>query len=193
MAYTNADQVEAFLNGRSLGRKQRGAEAVMLPVGKNVAEGLTFVSRYRMLWRVPYEPGTLRAVAYKGGNVVATTEVRTAGPPARLALSPDRATLRADGEDVSFVTVRVEDTDGNLCPAADNLVRFTVEGAGRLAAVDNGNAASVEPFQADHRKAFSGMALLIVRSKRGQPGPIRISASSDGLRSTETTVSATVE
>jgi beta-galactosidase len=193
MAYTNADQVELFLDGRSLGRKQRGAEAVTLPVGKKVSDSLTFVSRYRMLWQVPYEPGTLRAVAYKAGRAVATAEVRTAGPPARLALSPDRTTLRADGEDLSFVTVRVEDKDGNLCPAAENLIRFAVEGAGRLAAVDNGNAATVEPFQADHRKVFSGMALLIVRSKSGGAGPIRITASSDGLQSAETAVSARVE
>jgi beta-galactosidase len=193
IAYTNADEAELFINGKSLGRKQRGAQIVMLPVGRNVADDLKFPSRYRMVWPVPYEPGTLRAVAYEGGTEVVTSEVRTAGPPARVTLAPDRATIHADGEDLSFVTVRVEDKDGNLCPAADNLVRFHVEGAGRIAAVDNGNAATVEPFQADRRKAFSGMALLVVRSKRGEPGPIRITASSDGLQPAETTVAATAE
>ena len=96
--------------------------------------------------------------------------MRTAGPPARVRLIPDRSRIQADGDDLSFVTVRIEDKDGNLCPAADNLVRFNVTGAGTIAAVDNGNAATVEPFHADRRKAFNGLALLIVRSKQGQPG-----------------------
>ena len=86
--------------------------------------------------------------------------------------------LQADGEDLSFVTVRVEDKDGNLCPTADNLVKFRLEGPGAIAGVDNGNAASVEPFQADHRKAFNGLALVIVRSQNGRPGRVQIAASS---------------
>jgi beta-galactosidase len=86
--------------------------------------------------------------------------------------------------------VRVEDKDGNLCPLADNLVRFTVQGAGRIEAVDNGNAATVEPFQADHRKAFNGLALLIVRSRAGQPGTIQVTASSHGLQSAAATLTA---
>ena len=90
--------------------------------------------------------------------------------------------LAAIGDDLSFLTVRVEDKDGNLCPLADNLVRFHVEGAGSIAAVDNGNAATTEPFQADHRKAFSGMALLIVRANKGQGGRIQVTATSEGLQ-----------
>jgi beta-galactosidase len=133
------------------------------------------------VWEVPYAPGTLKAVAYAGGKVVATTEVKTAGPAARVALVPDRTRIAADGEDLSFVTVRIEDADGNLVPGADNLVRFAVEGAGRLAAVDNGDAASLEPFQADRRQAFGGLALLVVRSKRGERGEIRVAADADGL------------
>jgi beta-galactosidase len=89
--------------------------------------------------------------------------------------------IQADGEDLSFITVRIEDKDGNLVPEADNLVHFSVAGAGSIAAVDNGNAATVEPFQAKQRKAFSGMALLIVRSQKGQKGPIHITATSDKL------------
>jgi beta-galactosidase len=152
-----------------------------MPVGRKISDDLRFTTRHRLVWDVPYAPGTLKAVAYTGGQPVATTEVRTAGAPARVVLSPDRARIRADGEDLSFVTVRVEDAAGNLVPGADNLVRFAVEGAGRVAAVDNGNAASVEPFQADRRRAFSGLALLIVRSKRGERGEIRVAADSDGL------------
>jgi beta-galactosidase len=189
--YTNADEMELFLNGKSLGKKARFSEPVVIPVGPNVSQERKFTTKYRLQWQVPYAPGTLRAVAYKGGKQVAAEEVRTASAPARITLAPDRRTIRADGDDLSFITVRIEDKDGNLCPMADNLVRFKVEGAGRIAAVDNGNAATVEPFQADYRKAFNGLCLLIVGSNSGQPGRIRIMAASDGLRSTETAVTST--
>jgi beta-galactosidase len=180
MAYTNAEEVELLLNGQSLGRKRKG-EPFVMPVGQKISDDLRFTTKYRLVWEVPYAPGTLKAVAYAGGKPVATTEVKTTGVPARLVLAPDRARIRADGEDLSFVTVRVEDRDGNLVPGADNLVKFAVQGAGRIAAVDNGNAASLEPFQADQRQAFSGLALLIVRSERGSRGEIRVTATSEGL------------
>jgi beta-galactosidase len=133
------------------------------------------------MWTVPYEAGTLKAVGLEGGKVVATKEVRTAGPPARITLAPDRAAITADGHDLSFVTVRVEDKDSNLCPTADNLVLFKVEGAGSIAAVDNGNPASLESFQAENRKAFGGLALVIVRSEREKAGAITVTATSEGL------------
>ena len=117
-----------------------------------------------------------------------TAEVRTAGPAARLKLIPDRARILADGEDLAFVTVRVEDKDGNFCPLADNLVRFKVSGPARIAAVDNGNAATVEPFQADYRKAFNGMCLVVLRSERGRAGNIEVTAASDGLASARAAV-----
>jgi beta-galactosidase len=189
-AYTNAGEVELFLNGRSLGRKTRGAEPVEIPVGPNVSKDLKFLTKYRLAWQVPYEPGVLRAVAYGQGRQVAAKEVRTAGAPARIALIPDRTRIAADGEDLSFVTVRIEDKEGIFCPLASNLVRFKVDGAGRIAAVDNGNAATVEPFQADSRKAFNGLAMLIVRSNRGEAGRIRIAATSDGLRVAETSIAS---
>ncbi len=190
MAYTNADSVELFLNGESLGRKRKGQQLVAIPVGPNTSDDLKFVTKYRMVWQVPYAPGTLKAVAYQGDKQVASDEVRTAGPAAKVVLAPDRARIRADGEDLSFVTVRIEDAEGTLCPAADNLVRFKLEGAATIAAVDNGNAATTEPFQSDQRKAFSGLALLIVRTKRSETGPIRISATSNGLTAAEATLTA---
>jgi beta-galactosidase len=134
-----------------------------------------------LLWQVPYQPGTLKAVAYQGGKQVAVDEVHTAGVAAKVRLIADRGAIQADGEDLSFITVRIEDKDGNLVPEADNLVHFNVTGAGNIAAVDNGNAATVEPFQANQRKAFSGMALLVVRSQKGQKGSIHITATSDRL------------
>jgi beta-galactosidase len=185
MAYTTCDEVELFMNGRSLGRKKRWSEPVELPVGPNVSKDGKFASKYRLLWEVPFEPGTLKAVAYRNGNQAAADEVRTAGPPAKITLVPDRATIHADGEDLSFVAVRIEDSRGTLCPLADNLVRFRVEGSGRIAAVDNGNPATVESFQADNRKAFNGLCLLIVRSQQGKSGKIRVTALSDGLNSAE--------
>jgi beta-galactosidase len=181
MVYTNADEVELFLNGESLGKKKRGVDKVVIPVGRNVTPTQQFTSKFRLEWQVTYQPGTLSAVAYKNNAQVATDEERTAGPPAVVRLKPDRAAIHADGEDLSFITVRIEDKDGNLCPNADSLVHFRVEGAGTIEAVDNGNAASVEPFQADHRKAFHGLALLIVRSEAGRPGAIEVRATSDGL------------
>jgi beta-galactosidase len=188
VAYTNAEAVELFVNGKSLGRKTKGAEEVVIPVGKNTSDDERFKTRYRIVWPVPYAPGELKAVAYKGSQTVATDVVRTAGAPARVVLEPDRKTIQADGDDLSFVTVRVLDKDGNLCPAADNLVRFKLDGLGAIAAVDNGNAATVEPFQSDQRKAFSGFALLIVRGKRGMPGTVTVTATADGLIAGQTTI-----
>jgi beta-galactosidase len=191
MVYTNAAGVELFLNGRSLGRKARFSEPIVLPVGKRIFESETFASKYRLLWKVPYAPGTLRAVAYDGdGKTVAADERITAGPPARVVLAPDRDRIAADGRDLSFVTVRIEDAKGHLCPLAENEVSFEVTGAGRRVAVDNGDAATFAPFQADSRKAFAGMALLIVGSKRGEAGAIHVQATSQGLRAAEATLTA---
>jgi beta-galactosidase len=188
MCYSNGAEVELFLNGKSLGRKKRFAEPVELPTGTNVSPDQKFASKYRLLWEVPFEPGTLKAVAYHESKPVATDEVRTAGPAARVKLVPDRSVIQADGDDLSFVTVRVEDKDGVLCPAADHLVHFHISGAGTIAGVDNGNAATVEPFHADYRKAFNGLALVIVRSLPGRAGGVRLTASSEGLAAGETEI-----
>jgi len=181
--YSNADEVELSLNGTSLGRKKVGSEPVDLPVGGNVSGEHHFASRFRLRWDVPYQPGTLRAVAYRDGKVVAEDSVRTAGSPARIALVPDRSAIAADGSDLSFVTVRVLDKDGVLCPDATNQVQFEIAGPGRIAGVDNGDSASLEPFQAVHRAAFHGMALVIVRSAKGSAGTVTVTATSEGLAS----------
>jgi beta-galactosidase len=121
---------------------------------------------------------------------VAREDVRTAGKAARVRLVADRNTIHADGDDLSFITARVEDADGQLVPDADSLITFKVSGAGSIEAVDNGNAATVEAFHADHRHAFNGLALLIVRSRPGQAGTIRVAAASAGLAQGTTTISA---
>ena len=181
MCYSNCDEVELFLNGKSLGRKRRFAEPVELPVGTNVSAERKLESKYRLLWQVPFQAGTVRAAAYRGGKEVARDEVRTAGAAAQVKLVPDRTVIQADGDDLSFVAVRIEDKTGTLCPSADHLVQFRVTGVGTIAGVDNGNAATVEPFHADYRKAFNGLALLIVRSRQGQSGTIKVTATAEGL------------
>jgi beta-galactosidase len=182
IAYSNADQVELFLNGTSLGRKTMGAEPMRLPVGRSVSDSGTFDSRYRLRWDVPYHPGALRAVAYRGGQSVAEQTVRTAGAPSRIVLTPDHTLIAGDGKDLSFVTVRIEDRDGNFCPTSDAPVHFAVSGPGSIAAVDNGDPATLEPFQADHRAAFNGLALVVLRSTRGASGVITIEGASPGLQ-----------
>ncbi|MBZ5582822.1 MAG: DUF4982 domain-containing protein [Acidobacteriia bacterium] len=189
MVYSNADEVELFVNGKSLGRKKRFSDVWEMPVGRNVSADLKFATRYRLIWQVPYQPGSIKAVGYQGGKQVAVEEIRTAGAPAKIVLVPDRRTIHPDGDDLSFVTVRIEDKDGNLCPLADNEVRFEVTGAGKIEAVDSGNAATAEPFKGDRHKAFSGLGLLIVRSN-GKPGSIGVKASGEGLTAASTQLSA---
>jgi beta-galactosidase len=124
------------------------------------------------------------------GKELAVDQVRTAGPAAKIRLIPDRDQIDDDGQDLSFITVRIEDRNGNLCPQADNLVHFDLAGPGTIAGVDNGNSATVEPFQADHRKSFQGMALLILRSKKDQRGQIQVRATSPGLIGGQATIMA---
>jgi beta-galactosidase len=161
--YNNADEVELFLNGQSQGTKRKQ--------GDNM----------HVFWRLPFEPGTLRAVSRKNGREVLTKEIRTAAEPARIVLSPDRKTIRADGVDLSFVTVKVVDMNGTTVPLADNLIKFKVSGDGSIVGVDNGNQISHESFKGKQRKAFHGMALVILKAKQ-KPGRIYLEATSDNLQ-----------
>jgi beta-galactosidase len=166
--YTSGDEAELFLNGRSLGRKKKGP------------------GEYRIRWDdVVYEPGELKVIAYKNGKKWAEDAERTAGPAARLLLKADRTVLSADGSDLAFVTVEVADRDGVLEPRAGNHVRFTIAGPGVIAAVDNGDPTSFEPFQAAEHDAFNGLVLVIVRTKPGIPGAITLRAQSEGLEGGE--------
>ena len=162
VAYFNADEVELFLNGRSQGTKRKQGDEV------------------QVFWRLPYEPGVLKAVSRKNGRVVLTREVRTASEPARIELIPDRKTLKSDSADLSFVTVKIVDGNGTLVPFADHLITFEVIGQASIVGVDNGYQASHESFKAKKRKAYHGMALAIVQTKQ-KPGRIVLKASSDHL------------
>jgi hypothetical protein len=144
---------------------------------------------YRLRWNdVVYEPGELKAVAYKDGRPIGEAIMHTAGRPATIRLTPDRKDLHATGEDLCYILVEALDDQGTLCPLADNLVRFQVDGPAEIAAVGNGNPLSLEPFQADYRKLFYGKAMLILRTKEGQAGAVRVTATSDGLLGAEITV-----
>ena len=173
--FTSGDAAELFLNGRSLGRRTKGPY------------------EYRLRWDwVRYTPGTLEVIAYKGGKRWATDRVTTANVSARLAATVDRATIRGDGRDLAFVTVRVTDARGVTAPRADNSIRFTIEGPGEIVATDNGDPTDMEPFPSHERRAFSGFALAIVRAKPGQPGRIVVTAASDGLVSGHATITTRV-
>lgn len=187
-AYTNCEEVELFVNGESQGRKVKGEDLTKLFVKFNKYPSDHFMSKYRLSWEVPFSPGSLRVVGYVDGKPVAEKEIKTAGKPAKVRLVPDRNTLAGGTRDLSYVTVRIEDSEGNLCPLADNLVRFKVSGAGSIAAVGNGNAATTAPFIADQRQAFNGLCMLIVKAG-DDVGTIDIVAESEGLVSQSVRVS----
>jgi beta-galactosidase len=172
--YTSGDEAELFLNGRSLGRKKRGA------------------FEYRLRWdEVKYEPGELRVVAYREGRRWAEDVVRTTGPAARLTPKADRNVVKADGSDLVFVTVSVTDKTGLVVPRSKNRIHFGLEGPGEIVAADNGDATSHESFQSKERAAYNGLCLVVVRTKAGTPGRIKLRAYSEGLKSGEVTITST--
>ncbi|MBT3193162.1 MAG: DUF4982 domain-containing protein [Verrucomicrobia bacterium] len=177
--YTSFNTVELFLNGKSLGRRSKRAKLMM--------------GTYRLVWPdVRYEAGELKAVAYDNkGNPAAETIVKTAGAPAAIALTLDRDTIVADGDDMAFAAVRILDADGNLCPTADNPITFRIDGPAEIAAVGNGNATSLEPFQANHRQAFNGMCVVYLRSLRDSAGEITLHAEADELDGDEARLQST--
>jgi beta-galactosidase len=130
----------------------------------------------------------LKVVVYKNGKEWATDTVRTAAAPAKLALSADRSSLRADGADLSFITVRVMDAAGITAPGANDHIKFTIDGPGEIAATDNGDPTSFKPFPAPERDAFNGQALVVVRTLAGRPGTIRVSAQSGALQGASVTL-----
>ena len=170
--YTSGDEAELFLNGKSLGRKKKG------------------VFEYRLRWNeVVYQPGELKVVAYKNGKVWAQETVKTTGAAANVAMQADRANIKADGADLSFITVKITDQNGLMVPRSKNPVRFEIEGAGEIVATDNGDATDLNSFQSKQRKAYNGMALVIVRSIKGKSGKIKIKALSENLKGSEIIIS----
>lgn len=172
--YNNADKVQLFLNNQSLGIQSKQGDDM------------------HVMWRVPYQPGTLKAVSYQNGTVVLSDEIHTSGPAAKMILEPDRNQIHADGKDLSFVTIKIVDANGNPVPHADNLINFKVSGAGFIAGVDNGNETDHDPFKADYHKAFNGLCLAVIQSK-GEKGKITVTATSAGLPAATVIIQAEVE
>lgn len=188
-SYTNCDEVELFVNGKSFGKKTKGVDLTPIPAEFHFFPKGMYQSKYRLSWNVPYEPGTLKVVAYRNGKVQAEKVIHTAGKAYKINLIPDRNTINADGKDLSFITVRVEDIDGNLCPNANDLIKFSIEGKGEIAAVGNGDATSIKPYQAKENNAFNGLCMLIVKSSN-KAGEIKIKAEGDQLIKNEISISA---
>jgi beta-galactosidase len=163
--YNNADEVELFLNGKSLGRKSKPNDT------------------FHVWWRVPYQKGALRAISYRDGKEVLSKEITTAGEPASIRLTADRQTIFADGKDLSFITVEALDREGNVVPTADNLLRFHVEGNGTIAGTDNGDPTDPNSLKKPVRRLFNGKALVVVQSS-DKAGIVKVVATAENLGST---------
>ncbi|MFJ3305316.1 glycoside hydrolase family 2 TIM barrel-domain containing protein [Streptomyces sp. NPDC086549] len=208
-AYANVASVELFLNGRSLGVREFDTKTTTdgrtyLETTEATGDDRTFTSgpypgsytspngsagKLHLIWKVPYEPGELRAVARRDGKVVATHVLRTAGAPHAVRLTADRKSLAADGRSLVFVTAEIVDAHGVVVPDAEHLIAFDVAG-GSPAGLDNGREESAERYQASTRTAFHGKALAIVRSGT-RAGDLRVTAGVDGLRKGTATVRTT--
>jgi len=174
--YSNCDEVELFLNGKSLGRQRMARDC-------------------HLEWKVEYAPGRLEARGYEtdcgqsGGRQVATRLVETTGTAAALRLTPDRAEIRADSKDVSIVTVAVVDAEGRVVPTAANEITFAVSEDAGIIGVANGDPSSHEPDKAENRRAFNGLCMVVVQSSQAA-GEIRLTAKSPGLESACTVIRA---
>jgi beta-galactosidase len=166
--YTNCDEVELFLNGKSQGKQK--------------AEPFK-----KLIWPVIYKPGRLEAKGYKAGKFVTNHVVETTTTPAQVALNSDVNTLQADGCDVAVIRVAIQDKKGRVVPVANNLVKFTIEGPGKIIGAGNGNPTSYEPDKAIQRMAFNGYCMVLVQSEN-QTGEIRLKAASENLKSAEVVI-----
>ena len=176
--YTNYDSAELFVNGKSMGIQKKNSS--------------TPQNRYRLMWMdVTYEPGALRVVAFdKEGKAVAEKEIKTAGKPYKIVLSPDRKTIKADGKDLLYVEVSVVDKNGIPCPTAANQLKFKVKGNGTYRAACNGDATSLELFHMPTMKLFSGKLVVLVQATN-EAGNIELSVSGNGLKSEKLKLSST--
>lgn len=168
--YTNCDEVELLLDGKHIARKK--AEPYK-----------------KVIWDLVYQPGKLEAKGYKGGQLVTKDIVETTLAPAKVAVSSDVNTLEADGCDVAVIRVGIEDAKGRVVPTADNLVKFEIEGPGKIIGVGNGNPKSHEPDKASQRMAFNGYCMVLVQTEK-QAGQIKLKATSENLKDAEVVIRA---
>lgn len=168
--YSRCDSVRLELNGKVIDEKPVSA-----------------ATKLKVSFEVPYVAGELRALGLTNGKVVAQSSLKTSGPPKGLRLTADRSSIRADRNDLSFVTVEVMDEKGQLVPDAEVPVRFTVSGAGELAAQGSGTPNEPASFRAPVRKTFQGRCLAILRPKGGA-GNITLRAEADGFTPVSLTI-----
>ena len=189
-AYSNAASVELFLNGQSLGVKKFNKKQTS--DGRTYQEGANAKELY-LEWKVAYQPGTLEAVARdEAGKEIARDKITTAGQPAGVRLIKEEHAIAADGKDLTYIYYEIVDSEGNVVPTANNLVRFQLHGQGQLVGVDNGEQASRERYKAQPdgswiRRAFNGKGVAIVKSTE-QAGKFTLTAHSDLLKSDQVTV-----
>lgn len=179
--YTDYPEAELFINGKSYGRQRKVTDA---PIAKGKIYDPEVLKRYRLMWMdAIYQPGEVRVVAYdKQGRKADEKVVRTAGKPHHLELVTRHSTIKADGKDLAYVTVRVVDKDGNLCPVDSREVKFSVKGAGSFRATANGDATNLQQFHLPRMKAFSGQLTAIVQAGE-TAGNITLTASAKGVKS----------
>ncbi len=162
--FTSGDEAELFLNSKSIGRKKKGSY------------------EYRLRWDdVKYEAGEVKVIAYKNGQKWAEDIVKPTDKPAKLIAQADRTTIKADGEDLVFVTVKIADKNGLTVSDANLKVSFSLEGAGEIVATDNGDPANLVSFASHERDTYNGLVLAIVKVKKGGTGILKLKAKSDGL------------
>jgi beta-galactosidase len=168
--YTNGNCAELFLNGKSLGKKCKNPKSQKS------------IERFRLMWNdVIYEPGTLKAVAYKEGKIIGEQLMKTAGEPYKLKLTPDRKVIKADGKDLSYLLIEAVDKNGNSCPLATNNIEIKINGAAKIAGVGNGNSQSMASFKSNSVQLFYGKAMLIVGAELAK-GNVTVEATSKGLK-----------
>ena len=164
--YNQADEVELFLNNKSLGVKSKTNDDL------------------HVWWRIPFEPGVLKAVSRKAGNTVLTKEICTVGEPESIRLTADRSTIIPDGKDLSFITVEILDKNGNIVPTANHSIRFTLDGDGMIVGTDNGDPTDHISLNQPERRLFNGKALVVVKSGK-KKGKLKLSATCAGLKTAE--------
>ncbi len=170
--YSSCEEAELFINNRSLGRKKTDRS-----------------SEFKAEWEVPYQPGELVAKGYTGKKLVNSAILNTAGEAAQIKLNPDRTFIKADNNDLCYITVELCDDNGRMNPVAENLLRFKIEGPGKIVGVGNANPLSTESFQTEERKAWRGRCLVIVKAE-SKPGDIMLTVSSTGMKTSSLTLNA---
>jgi beta-galactosidase len=184
LCYTNCNEVELFLNGKSYGVKRlefprQGNSGGWNKYDKPVVNPTT--ADLHLQWDLPYEPGIIKAVGKIDGKIVCTEEIKTAGEPFAIRLSADHDSINVDERGIENIKVEIVDANGNTVPTADNLLEFSIEGEGNIIGIDSGSPIDHNSFKTLERKAYNGLCLVVVQSKQKEGG-IKLIVKSKGLK-----------